>query len=202
MDKKEQLLNTPIDDSTSGSIYKYLLLVASMLIVLGGVALLLRLSSSGFAIVQTTSMLPTLKPGDLVLIEPVEPSEVKPGDIIAYNLVAYDIAPDGTPMDLRPTRLITHRVIKVINIGGRVYFKTKGDNNPMPDPWYVPAEGVRGRVEKLLSLGSFGLVLTSPTGRLLLALLFISSIVLAVSIAFEERDREQVYEQLAVENEL
>ena len=131
-----------------------------------------------FAVIQTTSMVPTLVPGDVVMITKVDPMSIDVGDIIAFNLVAYEVDEQGRPIDMKGIKITVHRVIERKIINGRLYFRTQGDNNPVPDPWLVPASGVLGKAEKVASLGTFGLVLTNPIGRIFVIMIMLSSLVL------------------------
>ncbi len=69
------------------------------------------------------SMTGTYDEGTLVLAEVVPVSELKVGDVITYQPPAGD-------------HLITHRISWVgRDEGGRSLFRTKGDANPVADPW-------------------------------------------------------------------
>jgi signal peptidase len=82
-----------------------------------------------------TSMLPTLQPGDLIVIVGVEAEDIAVGDIIVFQ----------PPYRPEP---IVHRVIAVERIGGSIYLTTKGDNNrvSLPDEIRFPVSYVIGRV--------------------------------------------------------
>lgn len=86
------------------------------------------------------SMLPTLKIGDLLIIQ----GGLRAGDIYA-NPGDGDIIifrdprnPSGIP--------IVHRAIEKYQEGEEWYFRTQGDNNPHPDSWPVPEDYLLGRV--------------------------------------------------------
>jgi signal peptidase len=93
---------------------------------------------SYIAVVSGSSMEPILSTGDVVFISPVRsPSEIGLGDVIVYKS--------------QGGRYIIHRVINIISIGGKTYFITKGDNNPIPDTFGygypgVPFENIVGKV--------------------------------------------------------
>lgn len=77
------------------------------------------------SVVGSQSMYPTLKKGDILLIETCKIAYVN--DIIVFrksqiNQVQEDI-------------FIVHRVVKTLSINGILYYKTKGDNNAYPDFW-------------------------------------------------------------------
>lgn len=124
-----------------GGVRRYLpSLLATTLALAFIVLLVLPMLLNGgslLAVVKGYSMLPTLREGDVVLLEKTPPDSIKPGDIVIYS--AGD-------------RLIIHRVIDVEVRDGRYYYVTKGDNNSVPDLIYfedglgVPYERVLGRV--------------------------------------------------------
>jgi signal peptidase I len=83
--------------------------------------------------VTSNSMIPTLHPGDFVIV--ISPNEIKKGDIIIYEARCAAL----------PREDIIHRVIK---INGTTLI-TKGDNNrtnPVPDPCPVSIDQVKGKV--------------------------------------------------------
>jgi signal peptidase len=80
------------------------------------------------------SMRPTMTPGTLVVVQPVDPGEVGIGDVVTYQATSDD------PV------LITHRVTEVTrHSDGEMQFALQGDNNDAPDE-PVEADQVRGKV--------------------------------------------------------
>lgn len=82
------------------------------------------LSMSGYVkarVVLTDSMAPTIKAGDIVLLDPTTHSVPKIGDVAAYTGRRFD----GTEVGV-----FTHRIIGGDAVNG---FIMKGDNNPSPD---------------------------------------------------------------------
>jgi len=79
------------------------------------------------------SMLPALRPGDVVLVERAESHEFKAGDVVQIVL-------DG--------HLVCHRLIR--GQGGG--FVTRGDASPHADP-PVEADQILGRVSRVLRAG-------------------------------------------------
>ena len=82
------------------------------------------LSMSGYVkarVVLTDSMAPTIKAGDIVLLDPTTHSVPKIGDVAAYTGRRFD----GTEVGI-----FTHRIIGGDAVNG---FIMKGDNNPTPD---------------------------------------------------------------------
>jgi signal peptidase I len=60
--------------------------------------------------------------GSLVFAEVVPVKELRPGDVITYT----------PPPGAGPDHLVTHRIV---SIGRDGEFRTKGDANPIADPW-------------------------------------------------------------------
>jgi signal peptidase len=98
--------------------------------------------SGSLAIVRSSSMEPAMRAGALAVMLPVDVGNVKVGDIIVFN----------PPWDSDPDVTVSHRVIGVyyyedIFLGDEaIYFDTKGDATEDPDPQYVPAQSLHGRV--------------------------------------------------------
>ena len=82
-------------------------------------------------IVRGASMEPSISLGSVVLIEPADPTQVHPGDIVTFRAGANNV--------------VTHRVIAVSG-GSQLAFATKGDANTSADPVTVPADAIVGRV--------------------------------------------------------
>jgi len=100
------------------------------------------------------SMEPELKVGGVVVTRPVEPEEIKVGDILTFY------SPLGE-------QLTSHRVIAVEQ-GSSLHFSTKGDANEDADPFTLPPENVVGKV--CFHLPLFGYVtqfVKTPLGFLL-----------------------------------
>jgi signal peptidase I len=72
------------------------------------------------------SMTGTYDQGSLVLAEVVPVADLRVGDVITYE----------PPAGAGPEHLITHRIAWMGRDGaGRRVFRTKGDANPIADPW-------------------------------------------------------------------
>lgn len=85
--------------------------------------------------ILTGSMDPTYPPGTLVVVKPLDPTEVKVGDVITYQLESG-----------KPT-LVTHRVVELgLRADGERQWVTQGDANDAPDELPVRAVQLRGRV--------------------------------------------------------
>lgn len=118
-----------------------------------------------FIVVRGTSMLPHFHTGDFVLAE-AQPSYHR-GEIVVYAV------PRGYP---GAGHDFIHRIVGGSAATG---FVIKGDNNPYPDPWIVPAANIRGlEVVHLAGAGNSLLVLRSPLFAGLLAALLAVTLVL------------------------
>jgi len=87
-----------------------------------------------FMVVVSRSMEPTIHVNDLIVIRGVKISDVKIGDIIVFK------------SPINPDMYIVHRVVNIVNKNGQLLLKTKGDNNPLPDPWLIGEENLIGEV--------------------------------------------------------
>jgi signal peptidase I len=76
-------------------------------------------------VVNGSSMLPLLRPGDAVWLEAIDPAALQPGDLVTIR---------------QQNILLTHRLIVV----GPSSWQTKGDNNRLADP-PLGAEAILGR---------------------------------------------------------
>jgi len=126
--------------------------------------------SSPFMAVSSQSMQPVLNYGDLILVRREQAENIEVGDIIAFNVPSpYDsVAPSPT----------VHRVVEKCNENGKIYFKTRGDNNSDGDPWNVPAENLLGKyMGKVPYIGSVVLSLKSVYGLALIAVLLGTSFI-------------------------
>ena len=106
-------------------------ILVSFLAIVVAMVLLPRFSSWRFDAVLSGSMEPVLNVGGVVVVKPVQPSDISAGDIISFH---------------SGETLITHRVTDAVSNRGELYFVTKGDANEEPDILPVPAENVVGNV--------------------------------------------------------
>jgi signal peptidase I len=89
----------------------------------------------GYIIVGGKSMQPTLRGGDLAIVQ--RKSTYRPGDIVAYHI------PDG----LFRGRRIIHRIVGGDPVHG---FVMRGDNNADDDLWYPRQSNIEGKLWKRL----------------------------------------------------
>lgn len=119
--------------------------------------------------IQTDSMFPTLKPGDMIFDTKVkDTAALEVGDIITYWTVI-----DGERV------LNTHRIEQIYDGGGYLIFETKGDNNTTADPLTVHESEIVGKYNgtKISGLGKVFDYLQTSTG-------FLVVVVIPVAIFF------------------
>lgn len=117
--------------------------------------------------VASGSMKPTLRVGDIIIVQGVDPDEINAaprpeGDIIVF----YNPAKGWRD----PNDLIVHRAIEVRVQGDKLYFKTKGDANPGPDVREVPEDYLVGKVLPLRIplIGFITFLMRTPAGILVI----------------------------------
>ena len=145
--------------------------------------------------VQTNSMYPTIKEGDLIFDKQVKDSEeLKIDDIITYWTVI-----DGERV------LNTHRIIEIYDGGEYRIFQTKGDNVDTEDPMTVHESEIVGKYtgKKIGGLGKVFDFLQTSKGFLIVvvipvALFFLFHLVQFFRVLFEY---QKVKNRLAFEME-
>jgi signal peptidase I len=136
----------------------------------------------------------TLHVGDLIVVQGVNPADLN-GNYPNSDIIVFH-QPEN------PDELIVHRIVAIDNVSGTLYFRTKGDGNPIDkwpnpvqpseyDPWAIPpAPGVSqdmvvGKVIMRIPLiGNIVLLMRNPTGIVVIviiaALLIILEFVLPI----------------------
>lgn len=89
-----------------------------------------------YVVILTDSMEPNINPNDIVITKPVDPDQLRVGDVVMYKITIGNA-----------TYRITHRIVEIrTEPDGDHYFVTKGDNREYSDPWRVYPEDIVGRV--------------------------------------------------------
>jgi signal peptidase I len=105
-------------------------------------------------VLRTGSMVPTMNPGDVEVVQPIGPLAARIGDIVAFRDPQWQ------------GRLVSHRVRAIQRVRDRVNFITQGDANTGREHWSVPADGAIGRViYRIPKLGYAVAWLGTPVGR-------------------------------------
>lgn len=111
--------------------------------------------------VETDSMVPTFKSGDLIIIKKCDPSALKEGDIITFHTIIEN-----------QYALNTHRIEEIIENNGARSYVTKGDNNAISDTHVIADGDIVGKyVTRLGGIGKVMDFLSSSTGFLLIIVL-------------------------------
>lgn len=159
----------------------WVLLVAVTLLALVVVVVPLVTGAKPYTIL-TGSMAPQYPPGTLVVVKPVDASEINLGDVITYQLES------GKP------EVVTHRVVAVGTDaeGGRI-FTTRGDANDGDDPEPVRPVQIVGKLwYSVPYIGWINNVVTGQARALALPIvvggLFVYGIV-TISLGFRDRRR-------------
>jgi len=139
-------------------------------------------TSCPLSVVVSGSMYPTLKVGDLLVVEGVNPEELEIGDIIVFH----------NPVN--PGELIVHRIIEIVRgEDGLLYFGTKGDANSLPDKYrwgkMVSEELIEGKVLFVIpSIGWLRIILdpllTPPVLYVILGFLIFITVILTIKESY------------------
>lgn len=118
----------------------------------------------GLYIVESNSMSPSIKRGDLLISS--KRDSYKVSDVITF-IYPYDVS-----------KLISHRITEIVlesePFGGQItFYKTKGDANSTSDPWQIKYSYIKGKV--FFSVPFFGYLvffIRNPIGYLLIVVAF------------------------------
>ena len=86
--------------------------------------------------VVTGSMEPTISVGALLICDDVDIEDVKVNDIVCFK----------SSLTVIKGKIVTHRVVDVINEDGVIRLKTRGDANSIEDALYVTSSNLIGKV--------------------------------------------------------
>ena len=136
---------------------------------------------SPFHVVRSNSMSPNICTDDAIIIKDIDPSEIEVGNVVIFR------DPD------RSGNLIVHRVVGLENEGEKTYLTTRGDANPVEDPFRVKTQAVIGSVAlKIPKFGAFLDFVQSPRGFTCLVIIPVAIFLLLVlSQGFRRRRRPQ-----------
>ena len=131
----EKISNKIKNKRMTKKIFKYIIL--NILIILFIINLILSFEENTHILgiymfnIVSESMEPTLKINDVVVVKKCEATQLQKGDIITFQQ-------DG--------RTISHRILDITKDKNIIKFRTKGDNNEIPDSDLVPESQVYGKV--------------------------------------------------------
>jgi signal peptidase len=131
-------------------------------------------TSTPLLVVVSESMEPAIKKGDLILIAHTDPVKLKVDDVIVFhNAMCLDVR--QWFIFREESDLCVHRIYERINQSGVLTFRTKGDNNPGPDPWIVTPDQIEGRVvaPPIPYIGTISMILQPPLNYMLIVCLIL-----------------------------
>lgn len=102
------------------------------ILLIAGSGALVVLSRDTY-IVTSGSMMPAFGPGDAIYVRPVNPVDIRVGDIITFKAPGHE-------------EFVTHRVFAIEANG----IQTKGDFNADPDPWQIDPDQVVGKTRVIV----------------------------------------------------
>jgi signal peptidase len=124
-----------------------------------------------FGVIQGESMLPRFHEGDVLVIQGIDPQDIRIGDIIAFT------PPSEVQTHYPP--LVFHRVIdKTSTANGEILFQTKGDNNPDPEPFLTPTQNVHGVQRGLIPFIGWLFIFAGSYSGCFILLLFIAAAII------------------------
>jgi signal peptidase I len=169
-----------------------LLVVAFALLVAGAVAVVVvipRVTHGQAMTVLSGSMTPGIPVGSIVLVRPVDPDQLRVGDVATYQ------DEPGKPV------YVTHRVAGINHLGGQTTFTFKGDANRGADVKPVVPGQIRGRLWfHVPYLGRIRDDLKTPGGlTLTLAVLLAGYALSQLTSGFRERSTDKQEEMRHVD---
>ena len=108
-------------------------------------------------VIVTGSMQKTIPVGSLVVDQKVNPQQLHVGDVISFQ------------KPLGAKGIDTHRIVAIKNDHGRRLYQTKGDSNPIADPWVIsfdPGTSAHRMVFSVPYAGNALIFARSSLGRL------------------------------------
>ena len=119
-------------------------------------------------VVTSDSMIPTLKPNDLLIVQRIGIDKIIVGDIIVFDSHVEGIG------------IVAHRAVEKFDDNGRIAINTQGDNVDEIDTWIVHDEDFIGKVVEHISF--IGILLVEPVRYTLVIVIIITAISLLKGI--------------------
>ena len=124
-------------------------------------------------VVTSDSMIPTLKPNDLLIVQRAEIDKIIVGDIAVFDSHVEDIG------------VVAHRAIEKFDDNGRIAINTKGDNVDDADSWIVHDEDLIGKVIEHVSF--VGILLVEPVRYTLVIIIIVTAVSILKEITSETK---------------
>ncbi|MEX2229857.1 MAG: signal peptidase I [Dehalococcoidia bacterium] len=141
------------------------LLLVPLVAGMAWLGLILSLGTTGpLEVTAGRSMEPLLHTGDLAVMRGIAPGQLRLGDVVAIKVSQGDRDQYNYP------ERVLHRVVDITLRDGSLVVRTKGDNEPEPDPFTTPASQLTRRLDFSMPwLGYLLFYLRSSQGRIALA---------------------------------
>ena len=112
-------------------------------------------------VVESDSMAPTFRAGDLIVIQTCDTARLEEGDIVTFHAIIQN-----------EYALNTHRIVKIEEANGMRSYTTKGDNNEIADTHLISDGDIVGKyVARLPGFGYVVDFLSSSIGFLVVIVL-------------------------------
>jgi len=167
-----------------------IMIIAMIVIVFGfwyGSQLVLNTQYPALAVVST-SMLPTLNVGDVIIVQGVPAAQINAnyttGDIIVYRKLGY------------PEQRIVHRAVEKVLKGNYYEFTTKGDNNAGPDPPFNESYLIGKVIARIPYVGNFPLFVNALGNFYYFIIVIIIVINILLSLLFDtDEEKKSIKEE-------
>ena len=133
--------------------------------------------------IMSRSMEKTINKNDVIIVKEVPEENIEINDIIAFD---------------NNKEIITHRVVKIENIGGQTFYTTKGDNNKLEDKDKISYDQIEGKY--IFKISNMGCFIEFLRNRYILTILFIILIFCLIHIVKVKHRRKIRHEKFKVEN--
>ena len=128
--------------------------------------------------IVSKSMEPTIRKNDVIIVKKVEKEDLKINDIISFH--------DRNIIN-------THRIVDIEEDNGKVYYKTKGDNNINEDKQMREFEDIEGKYKfKLNQFGSIIGILKSKETLVVILMLLILVMIYQIRLNKRKLKRKQI----------
>jgi signal peptidase len=141
-------------------------------------------------VIVTGSMQKTIPVGSLVVDQKVSPQQLKVGDVISFQ------------KPLGAKGIDTHRIVAIKVDHGKRLYQTKGDSNPIADPWVISFERGTAAHRMVFSVPYAGNALIfarSSLGRLSLVVFVCVILLLGVFKAIAATAKDTIRPQVELE---
>ena len=138
-------------------------------------AVLVTVGQVTFSRVLTESMAPDIHRGDGLVLKQVSTNDLKAGQVVVL------------PMPSAGGALYAHRLVSVTHSDGTVLVRTKGDANPVEDPWTLKIESKNTPV--VITTLPLSAVPIARFDRPLVFGIFSAAVIIFIALRFRQENR-------------